>query len=265
MRMYAGAVALSRPRQSARPLRFGRQKQDSLAVNHEFVGLRGRPATSTVEERVVRDLTSELQTFALPDGEAQLLQAAALALDAYDGAIRAKDESAARQAHDRREAVVWKLNGGTFFACRADPETSAGYLVERFCAAEPGTVPKWGQSGQFLICVEGMRAVVKYTDNGVVWDNAHFIFHAVDLGAPFISETGYRSHTRQVPFGFSVIEAAEEIMSGLIESQGRKVIAVDYRRRMESQGPPAWLAKVPEPHQGERCYRESSGQMAFGF
>ena len=49
---------------------------------------------------------------------------------------------------------MWKLNGGTFFGCLAD-DLAAGKIIEKHCASALGKVPMWGQTGQFLIEVEG--------------------------------------------------------------------------------------------------------------
>ena len=54
-------------------------------------------------------------------------------------------------------------------------------------------MPLWGQSGEFLVDVEGIRAVVRMEGRGFSWMH-HFEFHAIDADTPFISETGYRSH-----------------------------------------------------------------------
>lgn len=199
----------------------------------------------------------------LPESRAELLAAAAEAARQFDAAVMAEDEAKARTAQEWAEAIVWKLNGGTLFGCRADRDSSAGYVIERHCAAVPGTAPRWGQSGEFLITVEGIRAVVEYrTDFGGM---QHFSFHAVDLDAPFISETGYRSHFFPLPFGYTVTEAAEGILAAFIQSDGRKVLAPDSRRFREQAEPRPWLAELEPLTPADLTYEDSAGQMAFGF
>lgn len=68
---------------------------------------------------------------------------------------------------------------------------------KRHTQAAPGTIPVWGQAGEFLMEVEGIRIHVE-CDAAEVWDGTqvhlHFQYHCVDLDRPFFSETGFRSH-----------------------------------------------------------------------
>lgn len=128
-----------------------------------------------------RDMRAEARATTLPDERGALLAAAAEAVAAYDAAVMACDDDAADAAIDCLEAVVWKLNGGTFFGSSADDE-SAGRVVARHCAAAPGSVPLWGQAGEFMIEVAGMRALVSVSD-GFSWRRFHLEFHAVDVHA----------------------------------------------------------------------------------
>jgi hypothetical protein len=107
----------------------------------------------------------------------------------------------------RREAkfLARKLNGGDT-GILAD-EDSAGNVLTRKTAAEPGTVPLWGQEGVFIIEVKGMRAGIEL--EGMFGIGSGFGFwpgfaaHAADYLYPFISETGFRSflgiHADPVP------------------------------------------------------------------
>ena len=60
-----------------------------------------------------------------------------------------------------------------------------------------GTVPLWGQTGDFIITVDDMRVRIEL--EGMFGLAARFSFwpgfsaHAVDHDRPFLSETGYRS------------------------------------------------------------------------
>ncbi len=78
-------------------------------------------------------------------------------------AVLAGDDAAASTAAERYEATVWKLNGGGFFGCMG-AEDAAGKIIERHCRAVPGAVPMWGQRGEFVIQVEGIRALVEFGD-----------------------------------------------------------------------------------------------------
>lgn len=91
------------------------------------------------------------------------------------------------------------------------------------CAAEEGKVPLWGQNGSFVLEVEGIRAFVIY--DGLKWGTGHFEFHAIELCAPFISETGYQSHFFMGigATGLTVKEAAEYFFRERMASKGKKI------------------------------------------
>ena len=104
------------------------------------------------------------------------------------------------------EATVLKLrNEARDLAHKLDPENNGilasddapAKALERATAAEPGTVPKWGQTGDFTIDVDGIKVRVKQDgmlgigSMSMFWPN--FAAHAVDYDKPFLSETGYRS------------------------------------------------------------------------
>lgn len=188
-------------------------------------------------------LAAELAA-SMPDNQAALLDVAMASVDELHAAVIASDQEAARAAADRYEASYWKLNGGTFFGCMAD-ENAPGHLVRRHCRAEPGEVPKWGQSGTFLIEVEGIRALVEFGDGmGVL--HAEFIFHAVDLDKPFISETGYRCHYDDIYLGNCVDEAALTILAAYLKDK-KHPIDDEYRDRLAKELLPAWMVRLDPP------------------
>lgn len=116
-----------------------------------------------------RDIAAATLAAAIPGDRLGLLDVAAEALKAMHMAILARDTAAAEKAADRHDAAVWKLNGGTFAGSldRSNPK-AGGTLAEQHCRAEPGTVPMWGQSGEFPIAVNGIRAVVEVDGGGFV-------------------------------------------------------------------------------------------------
>ena len=72
------------------------------------------------------------------------------------------------------------------------------YVLERATAAPAGTVPLYGQTGDFTIDVNGMRVRIEMDGMygiGMMSNSPApgFSVHAVDYDKPFISETGYRS------------------------------------------------------------------------
>lgn len=117
-------------------------------------------------------------------------------------------------------ALIYRLNGGTEFASYAD-EDSPGCLMAQHTASPDGQAPLWGQSGRFLIDVEGINAIV--THEGFRWAGmAHLQFYAVELAVPFISKTGYRSYFVEGSGveGLTVEEAAAAIFQTLIDEEG---------------------------------------------
>ena len=97
----------------------------------------------------------------------------------------------------RKDAAMLarRLNGGGS-GYLAGPD-APGCMLERLTAAQPGIVPLWGQAGDFIVTVDGMRVRIEL--DGVFgigssvgfWPG--FSAHVVNRDAPFLSETGYRS------------------------------------------------------------------------
>lgn len=190
----------------------------------------------------------------LPSDPAALLDVAAGAVRALHAAVLAGDAGAAAEADERYEAVLWKMNGGRFFGCLAD-ENSSGRVIERHCRATPGAVPLWGQSGAFAVTVNGMRAIVKVSDrigSRIGTNHVSFEFRAVDLDRPFISETGYRSHYDALRAGFTVDQVATAILAELQKGKP-KLIEADYRDRLAGEPVAAWVAELVPPPRREPC------------
>ena len=191
-----------------------------------------------------RDKQAAELAASMPDDQAALLDVAMASVDDLHAAAIGGDQKATRAAADRYEATVWKLNGGTFFGCMADVN-APGHLVERHCRAVPGEVPKWGQSGDFLIEVEGIRAMVEFGD-GMSLLHTEFIFHAVDLDKPFISETGYRCHYDDIYLRQCVDEAAAAVFAAYLKDK-KHPIDEEYRDRLAKGLLPAWLVRLDPP------------------
>ncbi|MGE3992565.1 hypothetical protein [Pseudorhodoplanes sp.] len=113
----------------------------------------------------------------------------------HHAAIMAADVETVMTLREEAGLLACHLNGGDggYLA----EEDSAGRVLERLTAAEPGMVPLWGQCGDFIVTVGDMKVRVEL--NGVFgigcrpgfWPG--FSAHVVDRSAPFLSETGYRS------------------------------------------------------------------------
>jgi hypothetical protein len=205
----------------------------------------GRKVEATVGEKMDRHEAAAAVAVSLPDDRDALLASAAAAVADLHQAVIEVDGGKAALASLRYDAVVWKLNGGTHFACNAD-EKSAGRVVERHCRALPGTVPMWGQRGDFLVTVDGVRCRVEFGDGFGPGTSCHYAFHVVDLDGPFFSETGYRSHFDSAQSGQTVEAAASAIVAAFLKKQ-RRFLGADARQRLAKEAVPAWLGSLAVP------------------
>lgn len=199
----------------------------------------------------------------LPGGREDLLAEARKAIDRLNEAVMAGDAPGVADAFRTYDAVVWRLNGDTFFASRDcwNPE-AGGHVVDRHCAAMPGQEPLWGQKGEFLISVQGMRARVEIKE-GFGPQHVSIHFHAVDVHRPFISETGFLSAFDNVRLGKSPREAVEAIFQEKMSK--RPIYLTPSAVRSCSSNPvPDWL----ERKLGDfACapVEDAAGQLGLGF
>ncbi|MEM1276839.1 MAG: hypothetical protein AAGH74_09945 [Pseudomonadota bacterium] len=134
-------------------------------------------------------------------------------------AMLAADEAETRRLRKDARNLAVKLNGGDKGILAHDD--APGYVLARETIAEAGTIPLWGQTGSFTVRVADMTVRIEIEGlfgSGSGWSFwPGFAAHAVDLDAPFLSETGYRSflgiHAEPVPgltpdtFAAKIIEA----------------------------------------------------------
>ncbi|MDD5112917.1 MAG: klcB [Methylobacter sp.] len=232
---------------------------DAYLIEHPT--LAGKKKQKKAEKHKEKPTEREEITAALaalmPTDKNGLVAEAMTAVTALHSAVLSFDSQGAADAGNRYEAAVWKLNGGTFFGCRAD-DLAAGKIIEKHCAAALGEIPMWGQNGQFLIEVEGIRALVDF-GYGYGIGGTHYDFHAVDLDSHFISETGYRSHLDVLAAGRTVDEAASAIFAGYLKERRGK-INQDDRNRLATKPLPTWCTRlVPQAR------RESTVIVPPGF
>ncbi|WP_267204338.1 hypothetical protein [Escherichia coli] len=185
----------------------------------------------------------------LPDDH-RILDVAYSALIDLNKACMTGDPQQRHDAVYRFEACIWKMNGKTFFGCNAG-EHEAAHVISEYCRADDGSIPMWGQHGDFIIeSFSGMRARVK-VEAGCMMGYLSTSFHAVDLNAPFVSETGYRSHFVQfsdVKPGETVDAHVSRVFQSLIDARKKPAfISADFRDRLASEPLPDWLKSLSPP------------------
>ena len=224
-----------------------------IAVQHP--PKKAKPATDRIEQRsAARDAAAAAVAASLPADQAGLLDVAKECVQLYNDAVMNRADFAALIIGERHDAIVWKLNGGTYFGCHAGDE-SAGPVVSRHCQAVPGEVPLWGQQGEFMITVTDIRCWVKCGGGLGSVLRSQFEFNVVDLDAPFISETGYRCHFCGPVRGKTVVTAATEIFAEFLSKQ-RRYLEPDYQD-LKAQGElPEWIKNLSIPPRRPLAVRE---------
>lgn len=173
---------------------------------------------------------------ALPADPAELEQTAAGVRRLYHDALLVGDVQALDDADLVYRACVVKLNGGTNFG-----SAEIQKALETKFAAVAGQVPEWGQAGEFLLEVEGMRLVVKMCPGGLA-NHCGAELHAVDFDRPFVSRTGYR-HQYMVQaqhLGRTVDQAVRAEVLELLAGEGKAAITQEFSPDNRKGWP--WLA-----------------------
>lgn len=193
---------------------------------------------AAAEENRRRDV--ERETAHLPGTMAEAIPFYRLLIRQHHAAMLAAHVDKAMSLRREADLLAWKLNDGDS-GIRAD-ENAPGYVLPRETAAAPGAVPLWGQEGEFIIDVDGMRVRVEL--DGMFGIGSTYLYwpgfaaHAVDYDRPFLSQTGYRSfvgiHAEPAP-GVTPDTFAEKIIAAHVarELKGR-LRAIESRCR-ESQ------------------------------
>jgi hypothetical protein len=115
-------------------------------------------------------------------------------LDRCNAAFLVADLDAIKRVYDEAETMAIMLNGRTHGLTARD---GAGTRLAEKTRAPPGTIPLWGQQGEFVIEAAGIS--VRMDTDGIFGIATRYVFmpglgaHAVDWDKPFISETGFRS------------------------------------------------------------------------
>lgn len=208
-------------------------RKNTPANKHQYVPLEQRP-----------EFLAVLATLPAATEVQALEQLAADSLALFNDAVRGNAPEQATVARLRYDAVAYRLHGDSFFGGGAD---DGSYVrLERQLAAVPGRVPSWGQGGEWLMEVEGMRirAKVGHGPKGTI----PLELWAVDLDMPFLSSTGFRSHWMHYDrwFGRELGAAVRaEVERCLQEKDWQPVLIVENDKQWV-RDMPAWLAPALE-------------------
>jgi len=191
-------------------------------------GQLGFDALLTEAEAANAALRLERETGHLPGSYDEAIPFYRSLIERHHAAMLAAEVDTVLQLHCEAHALARRLNGGEPGILAHDD--APGYVLARETAAPEGSVPLWGQDGTFFVDVDGMRVSIEMDgmfgigSTAMFWPG--FAAHAVDLDAPFLSETGYRS--------FLGLAAAP--VSGMTpDSFAREAIAAHVRRALKGR------------------------------
>jgi len=184
-------------------------------------------------------MLDEQESAHLPAAVGEGIEAYRQMLEKNHQAMLAADEKTAMAIRKEANRLAVKLNGGEP-GILGGPD-APGYVLMRETAAPPGTVPMWGQQGDFTITVGNMP--VHIVMDGMIGASASmnvwpgFSANVVEPDKPFLSETGYRSfigvNANMIP-GMTPDIFAREVIAAHIkdECKGRlRPVKAEYRSR----------------------------------
>jgi hypothetical protein len=183
-----------------------------------------------VEERETAHLPSEM--------EAGIAAYRAM-LEQHNQAMLDGDEKKVMAIRKEANRLAVKLNGGEIGILGG--REAPGYVLMDSTAATPGTVPMWGQQGEFAIKVGDMPVHIKMDgmlgicQSMSMWPG--FSANVVEPDKPFFSETGFRSFIgvhADPPPGITPDEFAREVIAAHIrgECKGKlRAVKEEYRER----------------------------------
>lgn len=206
-------------------------------TNHDTQSQLGFDALLANADSDNRARKFERQTAHLPGTYGEAIPFYRGLIEQNHAAMLAADVEETVRLHDEAYKLALRLNGGEP-GIIAD-ENAPGCVLERETATDPGTVPLWGQTGDFIITVGDMKVRIEL--DGMFGLAARFSLwpgfsaHAVDLDRPFLSETGYRSflgiHADLEP-DLTPDAFTQEVIAGYVERElkGKLVpISEQYR------------------------------------
>jgi hypothetical protein len=167
------------------------------------------------------EMLHEQKTAHLPATMAEAIPYYRKLIERHHAAMLAGDAATAMKIREEAHELAYKVNGDDA-AIKGGPDAPC-YVLERATAASAGTVPMWGQTGEFTITLRSVP--VRIEQDGMFGTGAShmlwpgFATHAVDYQRPFLSETGYRCfigcHADMVP-GITPDVLAREMIQAYI-------------------------------------------------
>ena len=156
-------------------------------------------------------------------------------IENHHAAMQTADIDKAMSIREEAHKLAAKLNGGTCGVI-AGPD-APGCILERESAAPPDSVPLWGQAGAFV--VSEMRVRIELHGMFGIGSTSclfpGFYAHAVDLGRPFLSETGFRTFlgvSGQLVPGLTTEDFAREAIDAHVRRELKgKLLPIETHRR----------------------------------
>jgi hypothetical protein len=139
------------------------------------------------------EILREQETAHLPGTMEEAIPYYRKLIERHHAAMLAGDVPETMKIREEAHELAYKLNGGDG-GIKGGPDAPC-YVLERATEAPAGTVPLWGQTGQFTIDVNGMKARIE--QEGIFGTVASYYLypgfgaHAVDYDKPSFSETGF--------------------------------------------------------------------------
>ena len=150
-------------------------------------------------------------------------------IEKYHAAMMKADREQVQQLDEEAYDLAVELNNGDA-GIMAYPEASV-YMLERGAEAETGTVPLWGQTGNFVVepC-PGFRARIEMDGifgiaKGLL---PSFMAYAVDDDKPFISKTGFRCF-----LGWGVAQPLGTTVDAFVCERINDYIAKDLKGKLQ--------------------------------
>lgn len=188
-----------------------------------------------------RKRKAERETAHLPRTIEEAIPFYRLLIRQHHAAMFAADVDRAMSLRREARLLAVRLNDGEP-GILAGEEAPACVLARRTAAA-PGAVPLWGQEGEFVVDVNGMRVRIELDGMFGIgsfcsfWPG--FAARAVDQDRPFLSETGYRSflgvYASPVPELTPELYVAKVIAGYVARENKGKLLAIEPRYRKERE------------------------------